>query len=110
MWPSSGPSGCVSSPVTLCSAGSAERLAIGILAKSQPGTQGIPPRKRATKRYLDASVQNLERPLQIRHQPRVRDLLSATGGLTEAAAATNAVCLFERRTGPPAGRNLNPEG
>ncbi|MGY4299147.1 hypothetical protein ACVWXN_007242 [Bradyrhizobium sp. i1.4.4] len=43
------------------------------------------PRQRIAQCYLNAAIQGLERPLQIRRQPRVRNVLSIADSAAEAA-------------------------
>ncbi|WP_287140953.1 recombinase family protein [Mesorhizobium sp.] len=46
----------------------------------------------------------------IMSEAELHDVLTTADKLAEAAAATNAVCLFDRGATPTAGRDLDPEG
>ena len=68
----------------------------------------VPSRQRSAQRNLDAEVQGLDRPVQVRRQPRVCGSLAIADDFAEAAAAANSLRLFRRRTAPLAGSDVGP--
>src|SRR5688572_2055173 len=51
---------------------------------------------------MAAEIQSPDRPVQIRHQPRIREAFAIAVDYAEAAATPNSLRLFHRRTRPTA--------